>query len=78
MITQGMLETVQSTSVEAVAAEANLDALEALNFCGIWATVRQGLVILRDQVFGGMSPINILIRWVIDMIIRIIDDRCPA
>jgi hypothetical protein len=62
-----------------VAAEANLDALEAVNFCdNIWPIARQGLELLRDNVFTGGGLGSRTIRWAINTIIRIVNGRCGA
>ncbi|HET7230810.1 MAG TPA: hypothetical protein VFJ16_12450, partial [Longimicrobium sp.] len=57
------------------AAEANLEALDAINFCrDLWPTVKQGLEYLRDNVFSGIT--GVIIRAVINVIIRVVDGRC--
>jgi hypothetical protein len=57
--------------------KANLDALEAVNFCdNIWPIARQGLELLRDNVFTGGGLGSRTIRWAIGTIIRIVNSRC--
>jgi hypothetical protein len=65
--------------VDEVAAEANLDALDAADFCGtIWPIAKRGLVLLRDNVFTGGGPGTRVVRWAIGTIIRIVDGRCGS
>lgn len=60
-----------------VAAEANLDALAAVNFCDdIWPVAKRGLELLRDNVFTGGGLGSRTVRWAINTIIRVVDSRC--
>jgi hypothetical protein len=80
-ITERMADELEELNAEqmmdAMAVEANLDALAEFNFCDdIWPTAKRGLEILRDNVFTGGGPGHRIIRWAINTIIRVVDSRC--